>query len=37
MKAAYQKFEDERMKELRLEYPTLKMTQLKEKLWKEVS
>ena len=36
MKAAYQKFEDERMAELKIEYPTLKMSQLKEKIWKEV-
>lgn len=36
MKAAYMKFEEERMPELRKEYPTLKMSQLKEKLWKEV-
>ena len=36
-KAAYLKFEEERMGELKEEYPTLKMSQLKEKLWKEVS
>lgn len=36
MKAAYAKFEDERLPELRKENPTLKMSQLKERLWKEV-
>ena len=36
-KAAYKNFEDERLKEMRKEYPTLKISQLKEKLWKEVS
>lgn len=37
MKAAYQKFEEDMIKELKQEYPTLKMSQLKEKIWKEVS
>jgi hypothetical protein len=36
MKAAFAKFEEERLQELRKEYPTLKMSQLKEKVWKEV-
>lgn len=36
MKNAYLKFEEERMPEMRKEFPTLKLTQLKEKLWKEV-
>eukprot|EP00347_Sterkiella_histriomuscorum_P017362 403349673 len=36
MKAAFQKFEDERVSELKREYPTLKMSQIKEKVWKEV-
>ena len=35
-KAAYLKFEEERIPEMRKEYPTLKLSQLKEKLWKEV-
>lgn len=37
MKAAHMRFEEERMVELREEYPTLKMSQLKEKIWKEVT
>jgi len=36
MKAAYRKFEEERMPELKQEWPTLKHTQLLEKLQKEV-
>jgi hypothetical protein len=36
MKAAHLKWEEERLKELRKEFPTLKMSQLKDKLWKEV-
>ena len=37
MKAAYRKFEMERMGELKQEWPTLKHSQLLEKLQKEVS
>jgi len=37
VKAAFKNFEEERLKELRKDYPTLKISQLKEKLWKEVS
>ena len=33
---AHMRFEEERMVELKQEYPTLKMSQLKEKIWKEV-
>ena len=33
---AHMRFEEERMLELKQEYPTLKMSQLKEKIWKEV-
>jgi hypothetical protein len=36
MKAAFRRFEQERMPELKEEYPTLKHTQLQEKLFKEV-
>lgn len=36
MKAAYKKFEEERIPELKKEFPTLKLSQLKEKLWREV-
>ena len=31
------KFEEEKLKELKADYPTLKMSQLKERVWKEVS
>jgi hypothetical protein len=37
MKAAMKKFEEERMPELKKEYPTFKYSQLKDRLWKEVS
>lgn len=37
MKQAFAKFEEERLAELKEEYPTLKMSQLKERIWKEVS
>jgi hypothetical protein len=37
MKKAYMKFEEERLPELKEEYPTLKLSQLKERLFKEVS
>jgi len=37
MKAAFAAWEEERLKELKQEFPTLKMSQLKDKLWKEVS
>ena len=36
-KAAYKKFEEDRMHEMRKEFPTLKHSQLKERIWKEVS
>lgn len=36
MKAAFKRFEEERMPELKEEYPTLKHSQLQEKLFKEV-
>jgi hypothetical protein len=36
MKAAYSKFEEERMPKLKQEWPTLKHSQLLEKLQKEV-
>jgi Coiled-coil domain-containing protein 124 /Oxs1 len=37
MKAAFKKFEDERLPQLKEEYPTFKFSQLQEKLFKEVS
>ena len=37
VKAAYIKFEEERLAEMRIEFPTLKLSQLKERLFKEVS
>lgn len=36
MRGAFTQFEEERLPELRKEYPTLKVSQLKDKLWKEV-
>jgi hypothetical protein len=36
MKAAFKRFEEERLPELKEEYPTLKHSQLQEKLFKEV-
>lgn len=36
MKAAFSKFEEEKLLEYKKDYPTLKQSQLKEKIWKEV-
>ena len=35
MKAAHKKFEEERLPELRKEYPNFKLSKLKDMMWKE--